>query len=97
METVIGKDTDEISKEFFSWILCRYQISLEDSIKGKEFRDLTTSDTKIGLNCGGSYIFFWFDKNQKATINSKNCKDVALHYAATVLLNYKKLKQIHKD
>ena len=58
METMIGKNADEIIKESFSSFLCRYQIRLEESIKGRDFRNLTISDTKIRLNRGGSYRFF---------------------------------------
>ena len=48
---------------------------------------------KISLKRGGSYIdSSKWSKNKKATINPKNNDDNCCHYALTVALNHKQIK-----
>ena len=58
---MIGNNTDEIIKEFFHSLLLRYQICLEESLKGGDFifdhiDGLCYRCNKVSLNRGGSYI-----------------------------------------
>ena len=58
---MIGNETDEIIKEFFEFLLQKYQKGLEESMKGSEFVfdfvDLWYYKFhKISLNRGGSNI-----------------------------------------
>ena len=58
---MIGKETDEGLKEPFEWILSRYQVSLEEIMRSRDFVVdcvdlLHWKGHKISLNCNGSFI-----------------------------------------
>ena len=58
---MIGNDTDEITKELFNSLLDRYQVALEQSIKGRNYMfgnvdGLHYICHKTSLNHDGSYI-----------------------------------------
>ena len=55
------------------------------------------NQTKISLNCGGSYIDSpKLLKNKKATINPKDNNDKYFQYAINVVLNYEQIKSYSK-
>ena len=58
---MIGKETDEWLKGPLEWLLSRYQVSLEEIMKSRDFVVecvdlLHWKGHKIGLNCNGSFI-----------------------------------------
>ena len=98
IEIMIGIETDEITEELFDSLLQRYQIGLEEKMRGSEFI-FRSADLlyyrfhKMSLNRGGSYINLpdWL-KNKKAIINSKNNGGKYFPYAITAALNLKQIK-----
>ena len=99
IEIVMGNETDEIIKELFKFFLHKYQVGLEEWMKGSDFvfdivDILLYKLHKISLNRGGSYIDSpeWL-KNKKATINPKNKDDQCFQYSLTVALNYQNIKK----
>ena len=93
IETMINDKADEVIKELIQWLLSRYQIGLEISMKGSGFvfdyfHLLYYKFQEINPNRGGSYIDFldWM-KKQKTKINplNKNCSK-SLQYTVTVAL-----------
>ena len=99
VEIMLGSETDQIIEELFESLLQLYQKNLEESMRGSEFVYDTVDVlyynlNKVSLSRGGSYIDSpkWL-KNKKATINPQNKKDDrCFQYAATVALNYQKIK-----
>ena len=99
IEIMIGSDTDEVTEDFFKFVLQKYQENLEEKMRGSEFvfdgvDVLHYNLKKISLNRGGSHIDSpeWI-KNKKATINPKNKRDnKCFQYALTVALNHEKIK-----
>ena len=99
VEIMMGSETDQIIEELFESLLQLYQKNLEESMRGSEFVYDTVDVlyynlNKVSLSRGGSYIDSpkWL-KNKKATINPQNKKDDrCFQYAATVALNYQKIK-----
>ena len=99
VEIMMGSETDQIIEELFESRLQLYQKDLEESMRGSEFVYDTVDVlyynlNKVSLSRGGSYIDSpkWL-KNKKATINPQNKKDDrCFQYAATVALNYQKIK-----
>ena len=74
---MIANNTDEIINELYHSLLHKYQISLEESMKGSDFvfdhiNGLYCRCSKISLNRGVSYIDSpeWI-KHKKATIYPK--------------------------
>ena len=98
VEIMIGIEKDEIMEKRFNSPLQRYLKNLEESMKGSKFVfdsvDLLYYKLhKISLNRSGSYADSpkWL-KHEKPTLNPKNNDDKCFHYAITVALNYKNIK-----
>ena len=99
VEIMMGSEADQIIEELFESLLQLYQKNFEESMRGSEFvydivDALYYNLNKVSLSRGGSYIDSpkWL-KNKKATINPQNKKDDrCFQYAATVALNYQKIK-----
>ena len=91
-------ETVEIINEFFNSLLTKYQVGLEESIKGSEFVFdsvdlLHYKYHKTSLIRGGLYTgsLKWL-KNKKTTINSKNNDGKCFEYAATAALDHQNIK-----
>ena len=98
IEIIMGSETDEFIEELFKTFLRKYQVGLEESMRGSEFvynsvDALYYNLNKVSLSRGGSYIDSpkWL-KNKKATINPKNNDDKCFQYVLTVALNYDQIK-----
>ena len=98
IEVITSIGTDKITEDLFDSFLQRYQKSLEELMRGREFvfdnvDSLYYKLHKISLNRGGSYIVSpkWL-KNKKATINPKNNDDKCFQYALTVALIHERIK-----
>ena len=95
-EFMNGDDTDEIIKRLFESFLQKYEENLQNKMKGSEFEFefLYYDFNKIILNRGGSYIDSpkWL-KDKKSTINPKNNDDKCFQHAATLALNFDKIKK----
>ena len=98
-EFMNGSDTDEIIKGLFESFLQKYEVNLQEKMKGLEFEfdgvDFLYYDfNKISLNRGGSYIDSpkWL-KDKKSTINPKNNDYKCFQYAVTLALNLDKIKK----
>ena len=98
IEVITSIGTDKITEDLFDSFLQRYQKSLEELMRGREFvfdnvDSLYYKLHKISLNRGGSYIDSpkWL-KNKKATINPKNNDDKCFQYALTVALIHERIK-----
>ena len=96
-EIMVGSDTNDAIKELFKTFLQRYQVSLQEKMKGSEFEfdgiNLLYYDfNKTSLNRGGSYIDSpkWM-KDKKSTINPKNNDYKCFQYAVTEALNHDKI------
>ena len=94
-------DNKKIMEELFQFVLSRYRIGLETSMKGSAFvfdcvHLLCYKCHEINLNWDESYInsHNWV-KNRKSTINSINKKEnkcfQCFQYAVTVTLNHEKI------
>ena len=96
--TMIGNDTNKIIQELFDSFLRKYQIHLEQSMKGSNF----ILDYVSGMHCicdnislrhGVSYIDSRKQiKNKKVTIKKKNDKKF-FQYAVTAALNHEQTKR----
>ena len=96
-EFMNGSDTDEIIKDFFKYLLQRYQENLQEKMKGSDFpfdgvNYLHYDLNKISISGGGSYIDSpkWL-KNKKSIINPKNNDYKCFQYAITLALNLDKI------
>ena len=99
---MINDTADKAIEVLFEPLRSRYQIGLEQSIKGSDFVDFDCVDLlhykchKINLNRGWTYMNspFWI-KNKKATKNPINIRDhKCLQYAATLALYHKEMGKI---
>lgn len=79
--SLINDKADEIIKVIFKSLCYRYQIDMEDSVKGSDvafdYFDLVRYKYhKINLNCSGSYLNspFWI-RNKKTKTNPINIHD----------------------
>ena len=77
-EFMNGSDTDEIIKGLLESFLQKYEVNLQEKMKGLEFESegvdfLYYDFNKISLNTGGSCIHSpkWL-KDKKSTINPKD-------------------------
>ena len=99
VETMVGRETNEITEDLFELFLQKYQEGLEESMRGSEFvydsvNVLYYNLNKVSLSRGGSYIDSpkWL-KNKKAIINPQNKKDDrCFQYALTVALKHEQSK-----
>ena len=98
-EFMNGSDTDEIIKELFKSLLQRYQVNLQEKMKGSDFafdgvNYLYYDLNKISISKGGSYIDSpkWL-KDKKSTINPKNNDYKCFQYAVTLALNLDKINK----
>ena len=100
VEIIMGSETDEIIEELFKSFLPKYEVWLEELMRGSEFifdsvDALYFNLNKVSLSRGGSYIDSpkWI-KNKKATINPQNKKDDGcFQYVVTVALNCEQIKK----
>ena len=91
---IIGNDTDEVIQGFFSSLLHKYHIGLEQFTKGSNsifeyVWGMHYLCSKIRIKRGGSCIHShkWI-KSQKATINPNNNDEKCFQYAIRVALNH---------
>ena len=80
IEIMIDDKADEVREELCHWLLYRYQIGQETSMRNSDFINdcvhlLNLKFPKINSNCGGLYIDSSDRiKNKKATFNPINKK-----------------------
>ena len=98
-EFMNGSDTDEIIEGLFESFLQKYEENLQEKIKGSDFEFdgvnfLYYDFNKISINSGGLYIVSpqWL-KNKKSTINPINNDYKFFQYAATLALNFDKIRK----
>ena len=94
IEFMLYDNATEVVNEHFEWLLSRYQIGLETSMRGSDFifdlvQLLYYKYHKINFKRGGwdNDSPDWI-KKKKAIINTKNTDDKYFQYAVTVSLNY---------
>ena len=99
IETMIGVDTNETIEAIFDLLFLRYQVDLEQSLKGSNFafdyvEGLHYKCHEISLNRGGSYIHYPERiKDKKETINRRNSDNICFHYAIIAALNHKNVQK----
>ena len=99
---MMGANTNEIIRNVFNSLLRRYQVGLQESMRGSEFvfdyvESLNYIFHKIDMKRSESYIETpdWI-KKKKATINVKKDDDKCFQYSVTVALNYDEIGNHHQ-
>ena len=99
-EFVNSSDTNEVIKLLFESFLQKYEVNLQEEMRGSDFEFdgvnfLYYDFNKTSINRGGSYIDSpkWL-KDKKSTINPRNNDHKCFKYAVTLVLN---LNRINKD
>ena len=98
---MMGANISEIIRNVFNSLLRRYQVGLQESMRGSEFvfdyvESLNYIFHKIDIKRSESYIETpdWI-KKKKATINVKKDDDKCFQYSVTVALNYGEIGNHH--
>ena len=103
IEIIFGDDNDDIIEQIFASLLQKYEVNLQNKMRGSEFEFggvnfLYYDFNKTSINRGRSYIDSpkWL-KDKKSTINPKNNDDKCFQYAVTLALNLDKIKKDPKE